>query len=149
MGFGGRKTLTLPQQYINLHGNPLSCGTGVLRPTSFIWRYEASPSPLSRVYRVRIEMTKATPPYTFIDDPDLHQLADGRDLPHIYKNPTRLCLYLPGTSEWRRWMRVDQTIVPWTVLWLYYFEDWLGSGEWKGGGTHPPEASELDEVSND
>ena len=34
-------------------------------------------------------------------------------------------------------MRVDQTIVPWTTLWLFYFEDWLSSDEWKGGGLHP------------
>jgi hypothetical protein len=94
-------------------------------------------------------MTKGEPPYTFIDDPDLDLLAGGRDLPHVYHNPTRLCLYLPGASEWRRWMRVDETIVPWTVLWLHYFEDWLGSGEWKGGGMHPPEASEFDEADND
>jgi hypothetical protein len=149
MRFGGRKALTTTQQYINLRGNPVSGGTGVLRPGSFTWTYDASPSALSRVYRVRIEMTKSKSPRTFIDDPDLDLLAGGRDLPHIYHNPTRLCLYLPGTSEWRPWMRIDQTIVPWTTLWLHYFEDWLGSGEWKGGGTHPTESSEFNEVNND
>lgn len=34
-------------------------------------------------------------------------------------------------------MRLDQTIVPWTMLWLFYFEEWLASGDWKGGGMHP------------
>ncbi len=34
-------------------------------------------------------------------------------------------------------MRLDQTIVPWTALWLFYFEEWLESNEWKGGGEHP------------
>lgn len=34
-------------------------------------------------------------------------------------------------------MRLDQTIVPWTALWLYYFEQWLVSGDWHGGGQHP------------
>jgi transposase InsO family protein len=34
-------------------------------------------------------------------------------------------------------MRLDQTIVPWTSLWLFYFEDWLSEGEWRGGGEHP------------
>ena len=34
-------------------------------------------------------------------------------------------------------MRIDQTIVPWTALWLFYFEEWLFSDEWKGGGEHP------------
>jgi hypothetical protein len=27
--------------------------------------------------------------------------------------------------------------VPWTALWLFYFEEWLVSNEWKGGGEHP------------
>jgi hypothetical protein len=22
-------------------------------------------------------------------------------------------------------MRLDQTVVPWSVLWLFYFEEWL------------------------
>jgi hypothetical protein len=33
-------------------------------------------------------------------------------------------------------MRIDQTIVPWTAVWLFYFEEWLTSDEWKGGGVH-------------
>ena len=37
-------------------------------------------------------------------------------------------------------MRIDQTIVPWTILWLFYFEEWLDSNEWKGGGVHPKES---------
>jgi len=36
-------------------------------------------------------------------------------------------------------MRIDQTIVPWAVLWLFYYEEWLVSDRWKGGGEHPPE----------
>jgi hypothetical protein len=34
-------------------------------------------------------------------------------------------------------MKISDTIVPWAVLWLYYFEDWLATDEWKGGGKHP------------
>ena len=30
--------------------------------------------------------------------------------------PPRLCLYLPRIFEWQSWMRLDQTIVPWTAL---------------------------------
>ncbi len=137
MQLGRRKPLTAAQQYVNLRANPLSSGDGVLRAGNFTWRFDASPSPLSRVYRVRIEMAQERSPRTFVEAPDLAVLADGRDLPHVYRNPTRLCLYLPGTSEWQPWMRIDQTIVPWSVLWLWYFEDWLASGEWKGGGVHP------------
>jgi len=34
-------------------------------------------------------------------------------------------------------MRLDQTIVPWTSLWLFHLEEWLSSDDWKGGGEHP------------
>jgi hypothetical protein len=34
-------------------------------------------------------------------------------------------------------MRLDQTVVPWATLWLFYFEEWLRSDDWKGGGMHP------------
>jgi hypothetical protein len=37
-------------------------------------------------------------------------------------------------------MRIDNTIVPWAILWLFYFEEWLSSDEWKGGGEHPLES---------
>ena len=47
-------------------------------------------------------------------------------------------LPLPArTYEWQSWMRLDQTVVPWTTLWLFYFEEWLASDDWKGGGMHP------------
>ena len=38
--------------------------------------------------------------------------------------------------------RIDQTIIPWTYTWLFYFEDWLSTDDWKGGGRHPGEEPE-------
>ncbi len=35
-------------------------------------------------------------------------------------------------------MRISETIVPWVNLWLFFFEEWLISNDWKGGGVHPP-----------
>ena len=81
---------------------------------------------------------KGGSPQAFVDGPDLHALAGGRRIPHLYQQkPPKLCLYLPRTYEWQSWMRLDQSIVPWTALWLFYFEEWLSSNEWKGGGMHP------------
>ncbi|WP_299916016.1 hypothetical protein [uncultured Roseobacter sp.] len=76
-------------------------------------------------------------PTVRVNEPDLELLAQDRDLPHVYNDPLRLCLYLPGTCEWAATKRIDQTIIPWTYLWLYYFEDWLATDDWKGGGQHP------------
>lgn len=98
----------------------------------------ATPTPLSRIYGARLEFASNRSPRVYIETPDLVLLAGGKTLPHVYEQrPTRLCLYLPRTYEWQPWMRLDQTIVPWTSLWLFYFEDWLSEGEWRGGGEHP------------
>ncbi|WP_219320424.1 hypothetical protein [Methylovirgula sp. HY1] len=138
MKLGERRPLTLAQQFVNLKSNPVCAGHGHLRCAHLIWRYEASPSPLSRLYGIRIELMHELSPRIFVESPDLQLLAGGRRLPHVYdQNPPRLCLYLPRAHEWQPWMRLDQTIVPWTALWFFYFEEWLASDEWKGGGSFP------------
>lgn len=71
--------------------------------------------------------------------PDLRELADGRRLPHIYRNDgpgVLLCLWLPNASEWTSAMKLSETYIPWTVRWLAYFELWLASNIWSGGGVH-------------
>ena len=145
MLIGRRKPLTAAQQFVNLRGNPVSRGEGELRAGRFTYRYSATPSPLGRDYDIKIEFRQAGRPKIFVDGPDLHVLARDRRIPHLYQQkPPRLCLYLPRTYEWQSWMRLDQTVVPWTTLWLFYFEEWLASDDWKGGGRHPEVDDDLD-----
>lgn len=120
-----------------LRANPIAQGAGKLSNNKLTWRFQAQPTPLSRTYDVRLEYASTGTPDVFVDGPDLQLLAEERSLPHIYHDPTRLCLYMPGTGQWSPTKRLDQTIVPWTFIWLYYFEEWLESDEWKGGGKHP------------
>ena len=134
----GERDLTIAQQFLSLRSNPICAGSGTLKRERLTWRFATRPSPLSRVYDARIEYRQGRPPDVFIDSPDLHLLAEGRTLPHTYSDrPPELCLYLPGAFEWSRRDRLDLTLVPWTALWLFYFEEWLWSREWKGGGMHP------------
>lgn len=138
MRIGRPKPLTAAQQFVNLRGNPVSRGDGALRAGRLTWRYSATPLPLGRDYDLRVEFAQGGVPDVYVETPDLHVLAGGRRLPHLYRQrPPELCLYLPKTYEWRPWMRIDQTIVPWSALWLFYFEEWLLSDDWKGGGMHP------------
>jgi hypothetical protein len=120
-----------------LRANPICVGTGRLYATGLIWDYLDRPTPLSREYSVRIAFQRGETPSVFVTDPELSALAGERALPHVYHDPLRLCLTLPGTREWTGTMRIDQTFAPWATTWLYYFEDWLISDEWKGGGKHP------------
>lgn len=109
------------------------------------WEGMLQPLPFSREYRVVIRYTLSHPPVCVIREPDLSNLAQGRKIPHIYRNQTgirgtQLCLYLPvvkqknKVSEWQPTMFLANTILPWASMWLVYFEFWLSSGEWDGGG---------------
>ena len=141
---GHRHVLSAAQQYLALRSNPICPGYGSLKRQKLTWTFEATPSPLSRTYLLRIEYVEGATPYVFVDQPDLVVLADGRKLPHVYKQmPPQLCLYLPSSGEWHPGLLLTATIVPWAELWLLYFEEWLHSDEWKGGGRHPG-----DEITN-
>jgi hypothetical protein len=137
MNWANRPDLTPAQQFQFLSRNPLCRGSGLITATGIAWNYPVAPTALSREYSAQIDYQKGESPKVCIKSPDLQILAGGRELPHVYRDPTRLCLYLPGTDEWHGSMRIDQTFVPWTMTWLFYFEEWLKSNDWRGGGEHP------------
>lgn len=138
----GCTNLSLAQQYTLLKNNPWTAGSGSLTNTMLTWVFETRPSPLARCYRVRIELAQRGTPNVFVEDPNIEILADGRRIPHVYHDPLRLCLYLPSSGQWTPSKRLDNTIAAWAALWLFYFEDWLAFGEWKGEGLHPDEMDE-------
>ena len=108
------------------------------RSRGLVWRYDTRPTPISRNYKIRIEYQLNAPPSIFIETPNLHDLVDDNEIPHLYSQERqKLCLYKPRKGEWFSEMLLAQTILPWVELWLFYFEEWLLSGEWKGGGEHP------------
>ncbi len=117
-------------------GSP--AGQGEVRRASLAWQEWVSPSPLGRDYLVRVCYALGHPPATYVPTPSLADLAEGRPLPHVYSQETsQLCLYLPGCGQWHSSRFLADTIIPWAILWLYFFEEWLVSDEWKGGGEHP------------
>ncbi len=132
------KKFTLAQQYASLaYGKRLN-GKGKLTRFGFKFDFKARPTPLSREYSIRITMKKGKAPNVYILEPSLSQLAKGREIPHLYsKKKQEVCLYLPSAKEWNHGISIVTSIVPWTFLWLYFFEEWLHSDEWKGGGIHP------------
>lgn len=133
-----RPPLTLAQQLLHLRRNPICNGVGDVAGGRLVWCFEARPTALSRSYSIRLEMVPGKPPTVTVESPDLNGLAGEHPIPHVYsQDPVTLCLYLPNTGEWRPSLRLDMTVVPWVYLWLYFFEDWLITKEWAGGGVHP------------
>jgi len=135
--FFRQNTLSVVQQYFLLKRD-YPDGTGTLRNDRLVWRHWLQPTPLSRRYRLRLIFILRNSPVTIIEEPCLSELAAGRRIPHLYEEkPARLCLYQPAYEEWSSAKRLSETIVPWATLWLFYFEDWMSSNEWRGGGEHP------------
>src|SRR5262249_40078419 len=120
----------------------------------WIGAWEGTVCPIALPYRIRItyftrrhfRSWTLTNPYisVVVLDPPLGSdpRGTGERVPHIYAlgcPPAypRLCLYDPTNDEWTPASPIAATIIPWTIDWLYYYEEWVRTGEWKGGGRHP------------
>lgn len=138
MRFNKRK-FSASQQFEALRQSPLALGReGSLGIGRFHFQYLAQPTVLSRKYLVQIAYRQYQRPNVFVLEPDLVSLAENRKLPHVYQqSPPELCLYMPGTGEWGPDKLISKTILPWSILWLYFFENWLATDKWDGGGLHP------------
>ena len=104
-----------------------------LTPTTVNWEGNVKPLPLSQSYLVRIRYEMFRRPQVWVISPKL-QLRDGAfSLPHTYLGDY-LCLDYPDYNEWTSAKYIADTIVPWISLWLMFYEAWLATGEWLGGG---------------
>lgn len=135
--FSGYNGLTTAQQLVHLRNSKAFDGEGELKRDKLTWHFTAQPTPISRCYQIEIVLERFDTPDVFVREPDISILASGRDIPHVYHDPLKLCLFHPKKNQWHNGLRLDETIIPWTTLWLYYFEEWLVTDKWKGGGIHP------------
>ena len=95
-----------------------------------VWRGTFQPRQSSPLYRVAVRKRPGRAPRVNVMWPQLDPLA-----PHVYSDG-RLCLYWPEEWVWRESELIAETILPWTALWLYYYELWLDSGVWLGPSSH-------------
>lgn len=104
----------------------------VHRGNPFVWVGTLQPTPTSEIYTVQITYEHGTSrPKVEVLNPPLRTRGDGVRIPHTFENG---CLCLHVAEDWNSTMLVHQTIIPWTSTWLYYYEIWLITGEWLGGG---------------
>lgn len=89
-------------------------------------------------YLIRLGYAFGIRPYVFVIDPEPVRMAHGEVTPHLNEDGT-LCLYDPGGDEWGPDRSIADTTVPWTSMWIFYYEDWLITGHWKGGGAPMPD----------
>jgi hypothetical protein len=102
--------------------------------------FSIAPTAFARLYHCTLRLTPARSPDMFVMRPNLLRLSAGRTLPHVYQHDgpgTKLCLWLPRKNEWLPQMHLLETYIAWTSEWLNYYEEWLLTNVWTGGGEHP------------
>jgi hypothetical protein len=132
---GRHRQLTVIQQGVAL--KKAQPNSHLLYPgrNNLIWRGTVQPTLLSIAYEIEISYQYLYQPKTRVLRPIL-ETRNGQIIPHMY-GQKYLCLYRPEYREWSSSMCIADVIVPWASLWLFYYEAWLATGEWKGGGEHP------------
>lgn len=140
-GPAGRSAPNLAQRLGELDALALPGARLELRGTELRYTFQVSPGEFGRLYRCMLKMRQdSRHPELIVLEPDLKLLAAGRTIPHIYPHKgrgTKLCLWWPKAGDWAPQMKLAESFIPWTAEWLYFFEDWLACGEWRGGGEHP------------
>lgn len=133
--------LGLGVQIEHLKALQLDGAVGGLSGGTLIFCYVVKPTALSRSYKLELKYALGGVPEVRVLEPNLVDLCgdQGRP-PHVYtdQHPVRLCLYLPSSGEWRRDLPLSLSVIPWSVEWLFFFEIWQATGDWLGGGIHPP-----------
>ena len=113
-------------------------GRGTIQKSHLIWICDILPNPLCRTYTIRLTYRLGKNPTTQVIKPSLKALAGDRIIPHLYSQEDEtLCLFLPWSSEWSENLFLSKTIIPWAHTWFLYFEHWIATDEWLGGGVHP------------
>ena len=104
-----------------------------------VWTGHLRPTALSDRYRVRIEVRRSRrmAPDVYVESPKLRDRSD-ETVPHLYdRERARLCLWMPGRGEWSARMWIVDSVLLWASEWLFFYEVWLATGDWLGGGEHP------------
>ena len=103
------------------------------------WSGYLRPTALSRTYHVVVDYKAKKRPVVRLLGDNIKGL-DKSNFPHKFnidhvKKHVDLCLHL--AHEFNSSMLIADTIIPWAVEWLYFYEIWLTTNVWCGGGKHP------------
>ena len=137
--FPKQKKITLSLQRINLNKQ---FNNLIIKNNSKLWidyDMKLSPTENSKGYHAKLIYKSLNKnPYLLIDLIDLNN-SDNNKIPHNYgiekinnKNYLKLCLW--HRDEWNGTKFLSKTIVCWGIEWLMFYELWLITGKWLGGG---------------
>lgn len=119
----------------------------------YVGIWEGTLRPICQTYRIRIVYFPRKffdgwflqNPYVsvFVIDPPIgpDPRGTGERPQHVYglgyaPEFPRLCINDPIEDAWWSDEYIYKRIIPWTIKWLFFHEEWVASGEWNGGGKH-------------
>ncbi len=144
-----QKKITLVQQMAALKRTfPESHVNYDYRQKRLVWEGILQPTTLSKKYKVKITCDGISSidykPNIYVISPKPLSLAENeKKLPHTYDSKQQqICLYDWRCNEWNETMMMSHTIIPWATEWLYFYEIWVATGEWYGGGHHSSPSTE-------
>lgn len=134
------RPITLTNQKLGLKSRyPDSQVTGGRE--ELVWLGSVTPTEYSASYEVVISHNLRDSPLVYVARPHL-TLVSGKGLPHVFMLNT-LCLHTYSRS-WIAAKLLADTLVPWAVEWLFFYEIWLATGGiWLGEGEHPTPLSDV------
>lgn len=112
-----------------------------IREGVLYWHGKVKPTSVSKEYYLKLEYRMGKYPKAWL----IKEVLDEKTayyIPHHYavdvkEGTIELCLFKPKMKEWMKHYPLSKTIIPWAIEWIYYYEIWQITGEWKGGGDHP------------
>lgn len=138
----GKRYLSISQQAFAIRSLLPNAKVTLAGGTKLVMIAENQPTTMSRTYTIKVKYQLGVSPDVLVLSPQL-QLHNGAvALPHTFPGD-KLCLHLPG--EWNAHMYIAHTIIPWTSEWLLYYELWLVTGNWEGGGHGEPDRTTTDD----
>lgn len=135
------KPISIPLQKLNIIRDYKEVIVKINKKRGINIDISLQPTEFSPIYTLKVVYKSLNKhPKVFLLESEL-KTRDNEKIPHNYgyKNINgyrylELCLYYPG--EWNSRMLISDTIIPWASEWLYFYEIWLLSGVWTGGGIH-------------
>lgn len=132
------RKITLPVQAILLKKKYPESNI-IVKQNTLVWLGKIRPTPFSREYHIEILCEKGNKPIVYLCEKNIEGI-EKEDFPHFYpqkgkkqyKNKVHLCLNLPVEFDYS--FVIADTLIPWAQEWLFFYEIWLITGEWKGGG---------------
>lgn len=130
----GKRTIPLLKQLGRIISTyPL--WSGRLVRNTLVLDGKVQPTALSPEYSIRIQYVLKKRPIVKVLSPKLKLNPEKDKLPHIFTQNNSLCLHYNDFDYYNDYL--SNTIIVWITWWLYFYEIWLATGKWLGGGRHP------------